>query len=118
MTEAYIVSATRTAGGRRNGRVSGWHPVDLGAAVLDEVVRHAVSRLYRKRWPLQLSAWPVSIDEMPHAVRPSLRAASAMSNWSAVVPSVTSGGRAAAAAASGVSPCTSTSWRCAASIRI
>ena len=41
MTEAYIVSATRTAGGRRNGRVSGWHPVDLGAAVLDEVVRRA-----------------------------------------------------------------------------
>lgn len=41
MAEAYIVAATRTAGGRRNGRLAGWHPVDLGAAVLDEVVRRA-----------------------------------------------------------------------------
>lgn len=38
MTEAYIVSAARTAGGRREGRVFGWHPVDLGAVILDEVV--------------------------------------------------------------------------------
>jgi len=37
MPEAYIVAATRTAGGKRDGRVSGWHPVDLAAAVLDEV---------------------------------------------------------------------------------
>ena len=41
MPEAYIVSATRTAGGRRDGRVRGWHPVDLAAAVLDEVTRRA-----------------------------------------------------------------------------
>ena len=41
MGEAYIVAATRTAGGRRDGRVSGWHPVDLAAAVLDEVVVRA-----------------------------------------------------------------------------
>ena len=39
MAEAYIVAATRTAGGRRNGKLAGWHPVDMGAAVLDEVVR-------------------------------------------------------------------------------
>ena len=38
MTEAYIVAATRTAGGKRQGRLFGWHPVDLAAAVLDEVV--------------------------------------------------------------------------------
>jgi acetyl-CoA C-acetyltransferase len=38
MPEAYIVSARRTAGGRRNGRLAGWHPVDLGAAVLDALV--------------------------------------------------------------------------------
>jgi acetyl-CoA C-acetyltransferase len=38
MPQAYIVAATRTAGGKRNGRVSGWHPVDLAAAVLDDVV--------------------------------------------------------------------------------
>lgn len=41
MAEAFIVAATRTAGGRRNGRLAGWHPVDLGAAVLDEIVRRA-----------------------------------------------------------------------------
>ena len=38
MAEAYIVAAQRTAGGRRNGRLSGWHPVDLAARVLDAVV--------------------------------------------------------------------------------
>lgn len=38
MAEAYIVEAMRTAGGRRNGRLSAWHPADLAAAVLDSVV--------------------------------------------------------------------------------
>ena len=38
MAEAYIVAATRTAGGRRGGRLSGWHPVDLAAKLLDELV--------------------------------------------------------------------------------
>ncbi len=37
MAEAYIVAAVRTAGGRRNGRLMGWHPVDLAGAVLSEV---------------------------------------------------------------------------------
>lgn len=41
MPEAYIVSATRTAGGKREGRLFGWHPVDLAAAVLDDVVARA-----------------------------------------------------------------------------
>jgi len=41
MPEAYIVSARRTAGGRRNGRLAGWHPADLGAAVLDALVADA-----------------------------------------------------------------------------
>ena len=36
---AYIVSAVRTAGGKKNGRLSMWHPADLGAQVLDELVR-------------------------------------------------------------------------------
>ncbi|WP_340268514.1 acetyl-CoA C-acetyltransferase [Sphingobium mellinum] len=35
---AYIVAAVRTAGGRRNGRLSGRHPVELAAKVLDAVV--------------------------------------------------------------------------------
>ncbi|MDO8705589.1 MAG: acetyl-CoA C-acetyltransferase [Sulfuricaulis sp.] len=38
MAEAYIVAAQRTAGGRRKGRLSGWHPVDLAARVLDALV--------------------------------------------------------------------------------
>eukprot|EP00343_Euplotes_focardii_P010043 CAMPEP_0205829164 /NCGR_PEP_ID=MMETSP0206-20130828/37236_1 /ASSEMBLY_ACC=CAM_ASM_000279 /TAXON_ID=36767 /ORGANISM="Euplotes focardii, Strain TN1" /LENGTH=399 /DNA_ID=CAMNT_0053131623 /DNA_START=1 /DNA_END=1200 /DNA_ORIENTATION=+ len=36
---AYIVEAVRTAGGRRNGKLSKWHPADLGAQVVDELVR-------------------------------------------------------------------------------
>jgi acetyl-CoA C-acetyltransferase len=38
MSEAFIVAATRTAGGRRGGRLSGWHPVDLAAKVLNDLV--------------------------------------------------------------------------------
>ncbi|MET0249354.1 MAG: acetyl-CoA C-acetyltransferase [Sphingobium sp.] len=38
MADAYIVEAVRTAGGRRNGRLAGWHPVDLGAAVLNAII--------------------------------------------------------------------------------
>lgn len=35
---AYIVECVRTAGGKKNGALSGWHPVDLGAAALNELV--------------------------------------------------------------------------------
>lgn len=38
MSEAYIVATVRTAGGRRNGRLSGWHPVDLAAEVLNALL--------------------------------------------------------------------------------
>ena len=38
MAEAYIVEAVRTAGGRRNGRLAGWHPNDLGGAILSAAV--------------------------------------------------------------------------------
>ncbi len=34
MPEAVIVDVVRTAGGRRNGALSGWHPVDLAAETL------------------------------------------------------------------------------------
>src|ERR1700692_1508418 len=37
MAEAYIVAAARTAGGRKGGRLAGWHPADLAAAVLDSL---------------------------------------------------------------------------------
>jgi acetyl-CoA C-acetyltransferase len=38
MSEAFIVAATRTAGGRRGGRLAGWHPVDLSAQVLNALL--------------------------------------------------------------------------------
>lgn len=41
MAEAYIVSAVRTAGGRRDGRLKGWHPSSLAGQVLNEVVDRA-----------------------------------------------------------------------------
>ena len=41
MGEAYIVAASRTAGGRRNGRLKDWHAADLAGKVLDDVVARA-----------------------------------------------------------------------------
>ena len=38
MAEAYIVDAVRTAGGRRNGRLSRKHPADLGGIVIDALL--------------------------------------------------------------------------------
>ena len=38
MAEAYIVDAVRTAGGRRAGKLTGWHPADMGGVVLDALV--------------------------------------------------------------------------------
>jgi len=38
MATAVIVDAVRTAGGKRNGRLSGWHPADLSAEVLKALV--------------------------------------------------------------------------------
>ena len=38
MTDAYIVGAVRSAGGRKNGRLSKIHPIDLGAEVVSMAV--------------------------------------------------------------------------------
>jgi acetyl-CoA C-acetyltransferase len=38
MSEAYIVAAVRTAGGKRAGALSQWHPADLGGEVLNAIV--------------------------------------------------------------------------------
>jgi acetyl-CoA acyltransferase len=38
MPTAVIVDAVRTAGGKRNGKLSGWHPADLAAEVLTSLV--------------------------------------------------------------------------------
>jgi acetyl-CoA C-acetyltransferase/acetyl-CoA acyltransferase len=41
MSEAYICGAVRCAGGRKNGRLSRIHPIDLGAKVVDALVERA-----------------------------------------------------------------------------
>jgi acetyl-CoA acyltransferase len=38
MANAVIVDAVRTAGGKRHGKLSGWHPVDLASEVLRALV--------------------------------------------------------------------------------
>ena len=38
MRSSVIVDAVRTAGGKRNGRLSGWHPADLAAETLKALV--------------------------------------------------------------------------------
>jgi len=38
VSDAYIVGAVRSAGGKKNGRLSGVHPIDLGASVVDALV--------------------------------------------------------------------------------
>src|ERR1700716_450427 len=38
MPTAVIVDAVRTAGGKRNGKLSGWHPADLAAETLKALV--------------------------------------------------------------------------------
>ena len=38
MPEAYIVDAVRTAGGRRNGALSDWHPADMAGEVLNALL--------------------------------------------------------------------------------
>jgi acetyl-CoA C-acetyltransferase len=41
MAEAYIVAAARTAGGRRGGKLAGWHPVDLAARIIDALLERS-----------------------------------------------------------------------------
>src|SRR5690349_19656467 len=41
MAEAFIVATARTAGGRKGGRLAGWHPADLAAQVLDALVERS-----------------------------------------------------------------------------
>ncbi|MBI4514837.1 MAG: acetyl-CoA C-acetyltransferase [Deltaproteobacteria bacterium] len=38
MAEAYIIGALRTAVGRRHGKLKDWHPIDLGAHLLNELI--------------------------------------------------------------------------------
>jgi acetyl-CoA C-acetyltransferase len=41
MNEAYIVQAIRTAGGRRNGKLAGWHPADMAGEILNSLVERS-----------------------------------------------------------------------------
>jgi acetyl-CoA C-acetyltransferase len=38
MADAFIVEAVRTAGGKRGGRLAGWHPADMAGEVLNAIV--------------------------------------------------------------------------------
>ena len=38
MQEAFIVAAARTAGGRKGGKLAGWHPVDLAGQLIDALL--------------------------------------------------------------------------------
>jgi len=38
VAEAYIVDAVRTAGGKRAGKLAGWHPADMAGATLDALL--------------------------------------------------------------------------------
>jgi acetyl-CoA C-acetyltransferase len=38
MADAYIVAAMRTAGGKRGGKLAGWHPADMAGQVLNALV--------------------------------------------------------------------------------
>ena len=41
MPNAYIVEAVRTAGARQNGRLREWHPISLGAKVVDALIERS-----------------------------------------------------------------------------
>ena len=41
MAQAYIAAAARTAGGRKGGRLAGWHPADLAGGVLDALLERS-----------------------------------------------------------------------------
>src|SRR5260370_12022940 len=41
MAGVYRVGAASTAGGRKGGRLAGWHPADLAAAVLDSLLERS-----------------------------------------------------------------------------
>jgi acetyl-CoA C-acetyltransferase len=71
MSEAYIVDAIRTPGGRRGGGLSHLHPVDLGARVLqglveragidpgtvDDVIFGCVAQVGSQAWNIARNAW-------------------------------------------------------------
>ena len=80
MTEAVIVDALRTPGGKRNGKLKGWHPADLAAealkalvernnldpALIDDVIMGCVSQVGEQAFNVGRNAvlsagWPESV---------------------------------------------------------
>ena len=80
MPTAVIIDAIRTAGGKRNGGLSGWHPVELAAetlnalvartgidpAVVDDVIMGCVHQVGRQALNIARNAvlsagWPESV---------------------------------------------------------
>ncbi len=80
MRDAVIVDAVRTPGGKRNGKLRGWHAVDLGAqalgalatrndldpALVDDVIMGCVSEVGEQafnvgRWAALAAGWPESV---------------------------------------------------------
>lgn len=71
MSDAYIIDAIRTPGGRRGGGLSAVHPVDLGAHVLrglvdrtgidpgavDDVIFGCVAQIGSQAWNIARNAW-------------------------------------------------------------
>ena len=47
MTEAVIVDAVRTPGGKRNGKLKDWHPVDLSSVTIEALVERNEIDPYR-----------------------------------------------------------------------
>ena len=90
MAEAYIVAAARTAGGRKGGRLAGWHPADLAASVLDSLVersrrrsrpdrgrhhglRHAGRRAVQQHRPQRHHGLEAAGERARHLGRPPVR---------------------------------------------
>ena len=63
MANAYIVGAVRTATGRKNGRLSRTHPVDMGAAVVDELVDR--TGVPTDKWMTSFLVWSCRLDLRP-----------------------------------------------------
>src|SRR5487761_700902 len=80
MTAAVIVDAVRTPGGKRNGKLKGWHPVDLASealraiasrnsldpALIDDVIMGCVSQIGEQAFNVGRNAvlgagWPESV---------------------------------------------------------
>ena len=98
---AYIVECVRTPAGKNRGKLSEWQPADLGAVVLDELVKRAnidpAAGLWRcsTRCSVLCGVGAVSIAHVPLCARQSRT-----SSWAASAKSALSRATSAACACS------------------